>query len=182
MVQTFTSFPVLSSERLLLRKLSIEDVADLFKLRSDRRVNEFIDRIPATKIEEVESFITKINKGIDNNEWHYWAVSLKSTSKLIGTICLWNINPDKELAELGYELMPDFQGLGIMVEAVGRLIDFGFNVMQLNIITGVVRTLNYKSVNLLEKKGFIKDINNEITEEPLGEGYDLYYLKKMEGK
>ena len=74
--------------------------------------------------------------------------------------------------------MPDFHGLGLMMEAVDKLIDFGFNVMQLKTMTGVVRTLNYKSVNLLQKKGFVKDIDNKITEEPLGEGYDLYYLNR----
>ena len=181
MIQIFTTFPLMFSERIVLRQLSTEDASDLFKLRSDRRVNEFIDRNPPTKIEEVESFIEKINKGINNNELFYWAISLKNTEKLIGTICLWNINSDKEQAEIGYELMPDFQGLGLMMEAVDKLIDFGFNVMQLKTMTGVVRTLNYKSVNLLEKMGFVKDIHNKITEEPLGEGYDLYYLNRKSG-
>ena len=174
----FSPFPDLSTERLLLRQLKMKDAAEIFALRSDKRMNEFIDRPLSTKMEEAEEFITKINTGIEKGESWYWAIGLKNEDKLIGTICLWNFDMEKTIAELGYELKPEYQGLGIMSEAVERMIDFGFNSIELKIMTAVVRTMNYKSIYLLEKKGFVKDINNVISDELLGEGYELYYLKK----
>jgi len=175
----FSPFPDLYSERLHLRQLKMSDAAEIFALRSDKRMNEFIDRPLATKMEEAAEFITKINEGIAREEWLYWAIVLKNTDKLIGTICLWNFDMEKAMAEMGYELMPEYQGLGIMSEVAGCLIDFGFNTIELKIMTAVVRTLNYRSINLLEKKGFVKDAENTISDEELGEGYELYYKSKM---
>ncbi len=178
MIHDFKTFPVIISERFILRQLKIEDAVNLYKLRSDKRVNEFINRIPAKSIADVEVFIDNINKGINDCKYFYWTIGFKNTDKVIGTICLWNIHLEKELAEIGFELLPEYQGLGIMSEAVDKVIQYGFNEMNLKTISAVVRTLNYKSIHLLEKKGFIMDVNKEISDELLGIGYELYYLLK----
>ena len=82
------------------------------------------------------------------------------------------------MAELGFELRPEFQGEGIMSEAIDKIIDYGFCDLKFNTIKAVAKNYNYKSVNLLIKKGFKIDSANLLNEEQLEEGYDFYYLKK----
>src|SRR2546428_1383671 len=106
----FTPFPILTTERLILRRLEITDDNEIFTLRSDERVNEFIARPKAISKQQALEFINKIIDGIAQHQWIYWAITPKGQPKLIGTICYWNIERENFVAEVGYELHPDFQG------------------------------------------------------------------------
>lgn len=174
----FTPFPLLVSERLILRQLSILDKARIFSIRSDERVNEFIDRPKSINQNEAASFIEKINNGIKNNECIYWGITLQDEDMVIGTICLWNIDSEKNLAEIGYELHPDFQGKGFISEAVEKVIDYGFNKMRLAIIIALTHPKNKRSEKVLLKNNFISDKQYKyIKKEEVG-NLLVYYLKK----
>jgi len=60
LTKSFTPFPVLKSERLTRRQLSINDDKEIFALRSDKQVNKYIDREPGHTIEDARKFIHKI--------------------------------------------------------------------------------------------------------------------------
>jgi ribosomal-protein-alanine N-acetyltransferase len=153
----FNPFPNLSTERLLFRQLTFDDANEIFLLRSDARVNRFLTRNQCKTIEEAGAFINKINRGIGNNDAVYWAITLKNDKKLVGTICLWNLQPENYRAEIGYELHPDYWKKGIMSEAIHGIIEYGFEVLNLHSIEADVDPANAQSVALLEKNGFIKE-------------------------
>jgi len=150
----FTPFPYLFTERLILRQLEIGDANEIFELRSSDEVNRFLDRPKTPTIDEAKQFIYKINEVIHKNEGLYWAITLKNETRLIGTICYWNISNENDRAEIGYELHPHFQGKGIMQEAITEVIDFGFEQMNLKTITAVPSGDNLQSRKLLEKNNF----------------------------
>jgi ribosomal-protein-alanine N-acetyltransferase len=150
----FTPFPNLVTERLNLRQLRIKDANEIFALRSSDEVNRFLDRPKATTVDEANRFIDKINDAVNKNESVYWGIALKHETRLIGTICYWNISKENDRAEIGYELHPGLQGKGIMQEAIVKVIDFGFEHMKLKIITAIPSEDNYKSRKLLEKNNF----------------------------
>jgi [ribosomal protein S5]-alanine N-acetyltransferase len=150
-------FPALSTERLILRQIQEEDRNELFLLRSDEKVLEYIDRPKAQSVDECVQFIRKINEGIAKKEWLYWAITLHN--KLIGTICLWNFSKDRSLAEVGYELMSDYQGKGYMQEALTAVIKYGFVELKLHSIEAYTHPNNLRSIHLLEKNHFIWKTN-----------------------
>ena len=152
---TFTPFPNLKTERFTLRQLKIEDENEIFALRSDENILKYLDRPKANTIADARKFIEKINYSISNNELVYWAITPKVNSKLIGTICLWKISTEQSNAEVGFELLPDHQGKGVMQEVLPKIIDFGFKTIKLQSIKGEVAPNNLKSVILLEKHGFV---------------------------
>ena len=115
------SFPFLATDRLDLRRMMENDVHDILALRNDDKVNRFIDRPKQLNIEEAANFIDYIKLGSEEGKWIYWAISQKDSSKLIGTICLWNFSNDHTITELGYELLPQYQGQGYMNEAIAAL-------------------------------------------------------------
>jgi [ribosomal protein S5]-alanine N-acetyltransferase len=174
----FTPFPVITTQRLILRRLNIKDTKEIMMLRSDEQVNKFIDRPKSIDLTEAKQFIEKIDKGINNNEWIYWAITLKDDDTLIGTICLWNISVENDTAEIGYELHPDFQGNGIMKEAIPKIIEYGFNKMKLEIITAFTHPGNNRSTNLLMKYNFLPDKSYEYVEREVAGELSVYYLKK----
>lgn len=150
----FQPFPDLSTERLLLRQMTMEDDKEVFALRSDDSVLEFTGIKKATEIEDARQFIQMINNNIERNESIFWALSLKNDPQLIGTICIWNINFENAVAEIGYMLLPAMQGKGLMQEAFVKTVEFGFEEMKLMRIDAEVHPGNLASIKILERNGF----------------------------
>lgn len=178
----FTPFPVLSTERLLLRELNLNDAPQIFELRSDDLVNKYLDRPKARSIKDAEDFINKINFGIRQNQCLYWAICLKDQSKLCGTICLWNFSDQKDKAETGYELLPLFQKKGIIQEALISVIDYSFKILQLTTIEAWTTKQNLRSIKVLERSRFQRDFDAERTINKENEGinsviYSLHQTK-----
>src|SRR3954453_11838564 len=123
--KNFTPFPVLKTRRLTLRQLRSSDDKEIFALRSNDNVNKYLNRKPSKSIDDAKNFIRTINENIQRNDSIYWAITLNGTDKLIGTICLFDFSEDHSKVEIGYELLPDFQGRGIMQEAMLKVIHFG---------------------------------------------------------
>ena len=154
----FNPFPEIVTERLFLRQINESDSDVILFLRSDKTINKFIKRAESDKTKnslDSLNFIKKINKGIENNNFISWGITLKEDSKIIGTICLWNFSKDKKQAEVGYDLSPLFQKKGIMSEALKNVITFGFIDLRLTKIEAFTHKENESSKNLLETNGFI---------------------------
>ena len=154
--RNFTPFPVLKTERLTLRQLLSSDDKEIFALRSNETVNKYLDRKPCKAMDDAQTFIQAINKNIQRNDSIYWAITLNGTDKLIGTICLFDFSDDNFKAQIGYELLPDFHGKGIMQEATAKVIDFGIQHMGLNSIKAYTHLKNQSSTRLLKKFNFKK--------------------------
>ena len=156
--RTFTSFPILRTERLTLRQLSLDDQQNIFALRSDKEINKYLNRQISNTIEDAIEFIKKVNDNIKKNNSIYWVITLTKTDTFVGTICLFDFSNEKNSCEIGYELMTKFQGQGIMKEAVEKVIDYAFQILQFQKIVAVTHNGNQNSTKLLTKFKFIKSI------------------------
>jgi len=149
-----SQFPEIKTENQVLRKLKISDNSDIFAIRSDKGIAEYLDRPHCKSIEEAGQFINRINEGIEKNECFYWGVTDKINSAFMGTICLWNFTADRSVAEIGFEILPYYQGKGIMREALTAIIHFGLEEIELISIEGMVHEDNLRSIKLMEKNCF----------------------------
>ncbi len=152
----FTDFPNMETKNLILRKMSYNDINDLFEMRKDPRMNEYTDTIPDATTDETKIYIDKMNKGIDDNKWIIWAIEHKQSNKVIGSISIWNINKEQEGGELGYGIAPYYQGKGLMKEALLSVVEYGFGVLKLKALEAYTEEQNIKSINLLESCNFIE--------------------------
>src|SRR4029453_4625025 len=107
-------FPYLTTDRLQLRPLSIDDAQEIYLLRSDEKHNEFINRPRATSLDDAKVFINKIENLLSEGTSLFWGVSFKNGTELFGTLTLWNFDKERHTAEIGYELLPAYYGKGIM--------------------------------------------------------------------
>jgi len=159
----FHPFPTLSTGRLLLRELSLEDAPEIFIQRSHPVIQKYIKRQPAANIEEAKQFIERMLRQEKNNETITWAIVPKGEIKLIGLLCLWNIEKENQLAEVGYGLHPDHFSKGIMTEALLEVAAFGFKKIKLQRIDAYTNKNNRASLRLLEKNGFTRNVAFEET-------------------
>jgi [ribosomal protein S5]-alanine N-acetyltransferase len=153
----YSPFPTLTTPRLILRQIDFTDSQELFVLRSDRRVMAYIDRPLAKTVEDAGKLIQIIKDSEKEKTAVMWAVTLKGDPKLIGTVGYWKIMMEHFRAEIGYLLHPDFQGKGIMQEAIEEVIRFGFDTMGLHSIEANVNPENTASIRLLERNNFVRE-------------------------
>ncbi len=154
----FTPFPVLQTERLLLRRMLMQDDEALFLLRTEEAANKYLDREKPTAVEQVHQLVNKIDDGIRNNTAISWAIALKENpDEMIGTISYHKTDAAHHRAEIGYMIMPHHWRKGLVSEAIKAVLDYGFNSMQLHSIEANINPHNEASRNILLKHGFVKE-------------------------
>ena len=154
----FHPFPELRTERLLLRKMTVNDSPELFFLRSNEQVLEFIGKEPAANEEAVKEFIQNINLDIDASQAIMWGIALQENPAiLIGNICYWRIQSQHHRAEIGYTLHPGYWRKGIMKETVLKVMEFGFDEMKLHSIEARISSGNLASAAILKSTGFVQE-------------------------
>lgn len=157
MVTTFPVFPSLSTSRLELSVITHVDAPDLQRLRGDTEVMRFIPRPLAQSLEDALQLVKDFDAILQRGEGITWGIHSKGEKKLIGTIAYLRTKPENFRSEVGYLLDKEYQGKGIMKEALEAVMDFGFHVMGLHSIEAVVDAENKSSIVLLEKCGFMKE-------------------------
>lgn len=154
--RNFTPFPILTTERLTLRRLSTDDQQGIFALRSDSEINKYLDRVPSKTIDDALNFINNVNDSIQKNNSIYWVITLTKTKTFVGTICLFDFSDQDNHCEIGYELMAGFQNQGIMKEAVEEVIAYAFQTLKFQKIVAFTHKENQSSAKLLMKFNFLQ--------------------------
>lgn len=144
----------IETKRLILREWTLEDVEDLYDYAQDPRVGPCAGWPPHKDIEVSRNIIKGFIK-----EQEVYAVELKDTHKVIGSIGLHNRKVDENLdgviqREVGYVLHPDYWGKGYMTEAVEAVLDYGFNELKIDVIWCGHFDFNERSKRIVEKNGF----------------------------
>lgn len=155
MNRNLETFPILISERLTLRRLSKNDSEEILHLRSDTEINKFLDRKPCKTAEDALNFISNIIEN-ESGELFYWAITKTGEDKLIGTICLFDFSGDLQKCEIGYELLTEYHGQGIMIEAAKQVIEYASKKLEIKTIDALTHKENQSSTKLLQKLNFKK--------------------------
>ena len=153
----FEPFPVIETKRLLLREVIDQDASETFFFRSDPEMMKYLDRAPATSIDDALLYINRNKESLNTGNGICWGISLKSDSHLIGTISIWRIVKEHYRAEVGYVLHSGYHKQGIMQEALTAVLEYGFRKMQLHSFEATVNPDNAASIALLERNGFVKE-------------------------
>lgn len=153
----FLPFPNLESERLVLRQITPNDVNEIFALRSNPETMKYIPRPLVTTIDQAMEHIKMIQDKIVSSEGLNWAITEKGNPKMIGIIGHYRIRWEHFRSEIGYMLLPEYQGKGIITEAIQLMIRFGFDDMKMHSLEAIIDPANLASAKVLEKNGFIKE-------------------------
>lgn len=154
--EIFNLFPQLITERLVLREITAQDVESIYKLLSDPEVVKYDTFELFTDIKQASNLIEWFSEEFRRERAIFWGISLKSQSEIIG-FCKCEIEIPKIRADFGYDLRAEYWNRGIMTEALGAVIDFTFNKVDVNRIEASVSIENNASIRVLEKLGFAKE-------------------------
>ncbi|MFL5695207.1 MAG: GNAT family N-acetyltransferase [Ktedonobacteraceae bacterium] len=149
------TFPVLETQRLVLRELQPEDAAILFRFYSDEEVMRYYDT-PMNRLEQVQRSIAAHRSRFENNEAIRWGITIKGTKDVVGN-CGFYRDSYSQFAILSYVLARPYWGKGLMTEALKAIITFGFDHYYLHRIEAHVAVPNLASQRVLQKLGFKKE-------------------------
>lgn len=152
---------MIETERLQLKEINEKHVEDIFKIRSNEVINQYVQRNSPKNNYDALQFILTIKERTKDNQSFYWGISLKNQSNLIGTICLYNFSENRKIAEVGYELLPDYHRQGIMSEALEAVLDFAFKDLHLQEIVAMTNKFNENSKGILLKHDFVLEEGKE---------------------
>lgn len=139
--------------RLLLRRLVAEDKNDIFEYASNPEVSKLLSWTCHESLSDSQEYLDIVFDKYENQEVSEWGVILKSTNTLIGTAgYLWWL-PEHGCAELGYAIGQPYWNKGYTTEITKKMIEFGFDILQLNRIEARCIPQNIASEKVLLKSG-----------------------------
>ncbi len=150
-LKIFTKIPTVVTDRLLLRKISIIDLYDVFEYASDPEVSKYLMWYPHKTINYTKEYLKYLGKMYRKAMFYDWGIIYNG--KMIGTVGFSSFDIKNNAAEVGYVLNRKFWGNGIASEAVKRIIDFGFNELSLDRIEAIFLPENSASRGVLLKCG-----------------------------
>ncbi|QGQ93825.1 N-acetyltransferase [Paenibacillus psychroresistens] len=151
------SFPLVETERLLLREILLEDAADLFGYYNDRLVTQYLDWFGPSSVDHAKDIITNWSNQFQQGTFMRWGITLKEDKKVIGTILLAPVRGPFEWKlplVIGYELSREYWNQGIMSEAVQAAIAFAFDELGNHRVCAEVFPENTASLRILKRLGF----------------------------
>lgn len=141
----------IETERLILRKFTVEDLDELYRLYSNSKVMKYVGKGILTKA-ETEARILSIIKSWEKYNLGMWAVVHQRDNKMIGRcgLCFLDNTPE---VELGYLLNPAYWHQGLATEASKASLKYGFEELNLEKIVAVAQPKNIASRRVMEKVG-----------------------------
>lgn len=150
------NLPILYTKRLIIRPLAVSDAEDMFEYAQTNLVGPKAGWAPHINLNETINILRNMVLFKPQYELGNWAIVDRSSNKMIGTIELYNYVPGFK-AELGYALNPLYWGKGLVTEAAFKVLDYGFNVLELKRIEAATFLDNFQSQRVCEKIGMIKE-------------------------
>ena len=142
--------PVIETERLILRPITLDDADACFSWNSDERVTKFMSYPTCTHISQTLDWIKSTH--VDEKEWN-WAFVLKEENRVIGT---GSIGPSEKLEGywgFGYNLHYDYWNKGYTTEAMKAIINFVYRNLGVTKICANHAVDNPASGRVMEKCG-----------------------------
>lgn len=143
--------PILETERLILRPISLDDAPDIQKHINNWNIIRYITAPwpypDGAALGHIEATLSDVEKGNQIS----WVITLKETNKLIGRIDYCDLL--EESPKRGFWLAEPFQGQGYMTESVISTQDYMFFEYGLEKITVSNIKSNQGSRRVKEKTG-----------------------------
>jgi ribosomal-protein-alanine N-acetyltransferase len=149
----YGDLPILETERLILRKITFEDIEDMHLYGSDEEVSKYVTWNTHETISDTKGFVEFVLNKYENKQVSPWGIEYKENGKFIGTIDFVWWQPDHKIAEIGYVISQNYWRKGLTTEIAKEIIKFGFEEMNLVRIQARCDVENIGSARVMEKAG-----------------------------
>jgi RimJ/RimL family protein N-acetyltransferase len=165
---------ILETERLILRKFTLEDSHFIIELLNTEGWIKYIGDRNVKTTQQARAYLENGPlKSYRNNGFGLALVQLKDNDTSIGMCGL--IKRDYlDHPDIGFAFLPNYTGHGYALEIVKKTIDYAFTSLRKEKIMAIVVPENRSSIRLLEKVGFT--YNNNFVTTDTNEELSLYSI------
>ena len=144
---------IIETKRIILRKFDAADAQAVFEFSSNVEVQKHTGDALFKTIDEAEKVIENIWLP-EYKKYGYarWAVVHKADNKVIGFAGLKYL-AEMDETDIGYRFLPPYWGKGIATEVSKEIIKYGFEILNLERIIGIIEPENIASGKVLENAG-----------------------------
>lgn len=180
----FAELETLETQRLWLRKLSMDDLYDYYeRIGSDGEVSKYMLWQPHQDIGETLETFERTFAKYEEGRYYRWVAALKEDDRVIGTMSLLRIDEEKSSCSFAYMVAREFWGHGYATEAMQAVLTFAFEKLGIERITADHMTPNAASGAVMRKLG-MRHVGTEKNKyEKYGRKFDaeLYEISKSKG-
>ncbi len=176
----FAPFPVLDLQDIVLREITSNDAQDYLDYMSRAEMEGFLtEQNRPQSLEKAKEEVEYWGSLFPTKRSIYWGIALTESNKLIGTAGFNHIAFTHSKAEISYDLSPDFWGKGVMLKSIKAILNFADAGLELVRVQATVITDNQKSINVLERCGFIQEGIMKKYEMVEGEHKDYFMYARV---
>jgi len=120
----FSTYPILTTTRLALRKVQPTDAPDILFFRGDWEVQKYNGPV-YQDLNEVQTLIEELDSEYAEQRGINWAVTKTNRDTVLGLFSIHDWDKYHRWAEVGYDLARAWWGKGIASEALRAILQFG---------------------------------------------------------
>ncbi|WP_025742110.1 GNAT family N-acetyltransferase [Aquimarina pacifica] len=147
----------LITKNLTLSYTQESDLEDVHELHSIPEVDQYNTLGIPTNIHVTSVYLDEWIENRKRRTQFVFSIRLKSTDQFIGLMAITKSHYKYQKGEVWYKLHPSFWGNGYATEALKRLVEFGFETLNLHRIEAGCAVENIGSIKVLEKVGMIRE-------------------------
>jgi ribosomal-protein-alanine N-acetyltransferase len=163
---------MLETRRLILRKMTMEDLDHLLRIFSDPKVMQSFGGVLFDPVRMKQWVVRNLNHQ-DRYGYGLFSVILKVSGELVGDCGLEHTEVEgSPEVEIGYDFKSAYWGRGLATEAAGAVRDYALGQLGLQRVISLIRPDNLASIRVAEKIGMVK-------EKECVRGGQLYYVYSL---
>jgi ribosomal-protein-alanine N-acetyltransferase len=153
----YKNLPKLETTHLLLRKVTLDDLHDIFTYSSDGEVTQHLRWGPHKTPEDTKAYLCEVMKEYQDGQDGPWGIEHRVTGHVIGHIHLMAIDAFHRKAQVGFVCSKDFHSTGMIPEAMREVMSYSFEIMGLNRLEGLCLVEDRWTRGVMEEVGMVKE-------------------------
>lgn len=146
--------PILETERVILRPLSVEDAQDIYeRWTSDDRVSKYVRWCTHSSVEDTRGWLKMVEENMQSDASYDWGFYLKDENYLFGSGGIF-YHEDENCYEVGYNIMYKYWNQGYTTEIVKAILEFAKSELGIKEFVAWHANKNPASGAVLKKCGF----------------------------
>lgn len=146
-------YPIIETDRFIMRNFCLDDLQDVHDYYSDDEVTKYTQSSKHDDIEVTRNMIHKLMSSYENKKGIAWCIENKTDKKVIGNIGIFGVSPSGHKAEIGFTVSKDYWGKGYGTEMIVNALHFALEKMEINRVEGKCKVDNIGSSKAMEKAG-----------------------------
>lgn len=145
---------IIETERLRMEPFSSSHTSALNALNADPDIMRYIGEGTTETLEETKATIERVSDRWKRFGYSWWVLIQLKDNEIVGSACVQNLAHKAEAPlEIGWRLIPKYQGLGFATEAGQAAIEFAFGTLGATYLVAVAHPQNKSSHRVMERLG-----------------------------